>query len=299
MGISRSAVWKQIRTLESLGVEVFSVRGRGYRIPGGLDLLSMERIHASLSSESQSWLEEVEITLNTGSTNQLAADALRRGVHRGLYVSEQQTQGRGRRGRSWESPFAANLYFSLAWRFTRGLSALEGVSLAVAVALQETLLALGADQVRVKWPNDLLAAGSKLGGILIEVAGDTSSESQVVIGVGVNVCMPEQAAQRIDQRWSDVRQQGVICGRNALLAQLVNGLVEALQQFEQGGFAAFRERWASADAFMGRRVRVASAAQVQEGVYAGIDAQGALLLDTEEGRLVLHGGELSLRGVSE
>ncbi|WP_235263807.1 biotin--[acetyl-CoA-carboxylase] ligase [Nitrincola sp. A-D6] len=199
--ISRTAVWKQIKALEALGLEVFSIRGRGYRIPGGVDLIDLDRLKSLLESTSSIFLEEVDLRLSTGSTNELALEGLRHGVHRGLYVAEQQTAGRGRRGRQWVSPFASGLYFSLAWRFRCGVTALEGLSLTVGLALKRVLDKAGYADIGVKWPNDLLVNGKKLAGVLIEVTGDTAVESQLVIGIGMNTALREAETGCIDQHW--------------------------------------------------------------------------------------------------
>ncbi|WP_235017343.1 bifunctional biotin--[acetyl-CoA-carboxylase] ligase/biotin operon repressor BirA [Nitrincola tapanii] len=297
LGMSRSAIWKHIRTLESLGVEIFSVRGRGYRIPGGLDLLDLDACRAALLPQVSLRLEALQKHLNTASTNLLAAQALREGVHHGVYVAEQQTEGRGRRGRRWFSPFAANLYMSLAWRMPLGLASLEGLSLAVALALRNALIELGCDAVKVKWPNDLLIEQAKLAGILIEVSGDTTTEAQLVIGIGINVTMMQAPDGAIDQAWTSLQRSGVQVSRTHLLACVLNHLILALEKFEREGFVAFQSDWQNADAFYGQRSCVISGEQVVEGICLGVNEMGALQLETEQGRLSLHGGELSLRAL--
>lgn len=296
--ISRTAVWKQIKLLEAMGLEVFSIRGRGYRIPGGVDLIELDRLNALLGSISSILLDEVDLRLSTGSTNELALEGLRRGVHRALYVAEQQTAGRGRRGRQWVSPLASGLYFSLAWRFRCGVTALEGLSLAVGLALKRVLDQAGYRDVGVKWPNDLLIGGKKLAGVLIEVTGDTAVESQLVIGIGLNTGLREAETDAIDQQWSDLHQQGLAMNRTELLAALITELIPVLQEFECNGFKAFRDEWLAADIFRNQPVRVQTGADVFiTGIAAGVTETGALLLQTEQELRTLHGGEVSLRPV--
>ena len=135
-------------------------------------------------------------------------EALRRveaGGRSGLVcTAEQQTAGRGRRGREWISPFGRNLYVSTVWEFTQGAAALEGLSLAVGVAVAQALKGLGLPEVQLKWPNDIQHEGKKLGGVLLEMVGDASRQCQVVVGIGVNVAMPGAAANAIDQAWTDI-----------------------------------------------------------------------------------------------
>ncbi|WP_417582350.1 bifunctional biotin--[acetyl-CoA-carboxylase] ligase/biotin operon repressor BirA [Nitrincola sp.] len=296
--ISRTAVWKQVKLLEAMGLEVFSIRGRGYRIPGGVDLIELDRLNSLLGSTSSIQLDEIDLRLSTGSTNELALEGLRRGVHRALYVAEQQTAGRGRRGRQWISPLASGLYFSLAWRFRCGVTALEGLSLAVGLALKRALDQAGYRDVGVKWPNDLLVGGKKLAGVLIEVTGDTAIESQLVIGIGLNTGLREAEADAIDQQWSDLHQQGLTMDRTELLVSLLVELIPVLQEFERDGFKVFREEWLAADIFRNKPVRVQTGAEAYiTGIAAGVNETGALLLQTERELRILHGGEVSLRPV--
>jgi BirA family biotin operon repressor/biotin-[acetyl-CoA-carboxylase] ligase len=296
--ISRTAVWKQIKLLEAMGLEVFSIRGRGYRIPGGVDLIELDRLKGLLGATSPILLDEVDLRLSTGSTNELALEGLRRGVHRALYVAEQQTAGRGRRGRQWVSPLASGLYFSLAWRFRCGVTALEGLSLVVGLALKRVLDRAGYHDVGVKWPNDLLVGRKKLAGVLIEVTGDTAVESQLVIGIGLNTGLREVETDAIDQQWSDLNQQGLAMNRTELLAALLIELIAVLQVFERDGFKAFRDEWLAADIYRNQPVRVQTGAEAYiTGIAAGVSETGALLLQTEQELRTLHGGEVSLRPV--
>lgn len=298
IGISRTGIWKQIKALEELGLEVYSIRGRGYRIPGGVDLIEMERLTAGLKSEVGVFFDEKQLHLRTGSTNELAINALRQGVNRGLYIAEQQTAGRGRRGRHWISPFGSGIYFSLAWRFRCGVNELEGLSLVVGLAIKRVLDRAGLHAVQVKWPNDLLIQGAKLAGVLIEVQGDTAIESQLVIGIGINTSLTQHHAHAIEQPWADLQQQGLALTRTALLTEVINELVPVLNEFEREGFKRFKQEWMSGDVFLEKPVRVQTGADHYiHGIAKGVSETGALLLETDEGLRQLHGGEISLRGL--
>ncbi|MBA6411529.1 bifunctional biotin--[acetyl-CoA-carboxylase] ligase/biotin operon repressor BirA [Parahaliea sp. F7430] len=301
LGVSRTAVWKQLNRLQDLGLELESVRGLGYRIPGGLDLLDAAEISAAMRAESKALLRKLTVLDSVDSTN---AEAMRHrapGSSSGLaYTAEQQSAGRGRRGRQWVSPFARNIYLSLVWEFSQGAAALEGLSLAVGVAVANALQACGAPPLQLKWPNDVLCNGAKLGGILLEMTGDAAGNCQVVVGVGLNVSMPESAAENIEQAWTDVAR---ICGnkppsRNRLLAALLDELLPLLDGFEAGGFAPWREAWMALDAYADTAVVLHSAESRQAGIARGVDERGALQLETTLGLQSIFGGEISMRPVA-
>ncbi|MBA4501603.1 bifunctional biotin--[acetyl-CoA-carboxylase] ligase/biotin operon repressor BirA [Marinobacterium marinum] len=296
LGISRSAVWKHMQRLQELGLEVYSVKGRGYRLPGGLDLIDGERLREQLRLDEQDErLAVVEVAIETESTNSQGTQALQQGIPGGLFVAEYQHAGRGRRGRQWLSPLASSLCFTLAWRFNTGVAALEGLSLAVGLALQQALVELGIDQAGVKWPNDLLVGQAKLAGILIEISGDAAGECQVAIGVGLNVALPERLAEALDQPCVDLRTLGFTGDRTELLGALVLRLVRVLQDFENGGFARLRSAWEAVHVFQGQSVRLTSGAHTFEGVCLGVTDQGGIRLQTDQGTEVFHGGEVSVR----
>jgi BirA family biotin operon repressor/biotin-[acetyl-CoA-carboxylase] ligase len=207
LGISRTAVWKQLKKLEELGLEVEASKASGYRLPGGIELLDAQKIQSGLGTSASPVLTRLWLDSAVDSTNAEAMRQLQQGPCAGLVcLAEQQTAGRGRRGRSWVSPFASNLYLSVVWEFEGGAASLEGLSLAVGVAVAQGLENCGAGGIELKWPNDLLHQGRKLGGILIEMVGDAAGSCQVVIGIGINVRMPRQAGEAIDQAWTDLSQ---------------------------------------------------------------------------------------------
>jgi BirA family biotin operon repressor/biotin-[acetyl-CoA-carboxylase] ligase len=295
LSISRSAVWKHMQRLQELGVEVYSVKGRGYRIPGGLDLMELSRLQQLLPEAVRTRLGQLALSIETDSTNTQALAAMQNGVDTGLFAAEFQHAGRGRRGRQWISPLGSSLCFSLAWRFNSGAAALEGLSLAVGLALQQALARVGLASVGLKWPNDLLVNDAKLGGILIELSGDAAGECQVAIGVGLNVQLPETVAEQLDQPCIDLTRLGYAGTRTDLLAGLVSELIEMLERFENSGFAPLRSAWEEANAFRGREVALSSGPRRYEGVCLGVTDQGGLRLQTSAGQEVFHGGEMSVR----
>ena len=298
MGISRAAVWKYIKSLGELGITVDSVRGRGYRVEGGLDLLDMNRMNKLFSQSGLALLGEINLFKTIDSTNVWLIERIEQGLAKSgdLCLAEQQTAGRGRRGRTWVSPFGRNLYCSLVWKFDKGMNALEGLSLAVAVAIVEALNEAGVPDLALKWPNDIQGQGKKLAGILLEVRGDLSDNCDLVVGIGLNFFMPSLAAKEIDQAWIDLEQlMQKKADRNYFSALIIDHVLHALVEFDQKGFDAFLNRWNCWDAYRGRSVSVIAGKDIQEGVALGVNHQGALLLETDTGIKVFHGGEVSLR----
>ena len=298
LGVSRTAVWKQLRRLEGFGLTVEAVRARGYRLPGGLDLLDRQRILDDLQAPASALLQRLLVSEVVDSTNAELFRQMRDGTPaRGLVcTAEYQSAGRGRRGRGWVSPYGGNLYLSLAWQFAGGAAALEGLSLAVGVAASSALAGLGVEGIALKWPNDLLHGEAKLGGILIEMSGDAAGSCEVVVGLGINVNMPSAAATGIDRKWTDL---GQIAGpsppkRNQLLAALLNQLLPLLDEYERCGFAPWRERWQALDAWRGQAVEVSHGDRRSFGTARGVDGSGALLLETGSGVESVSGGEVSL-----
>jgi BirA family transcriptional regulator, biotin operon repressor / biotin---[acetyl-CoA-carboxylase] ligase len=300
LGISRAAIWKQIKVLKDLGVDIHAVTGKGYRIPGGIDLLDRNRVAAGFDTETALLRDRFDLHFSTGSTNTDAMQKAESGEAVYLVMAEHQSQGRGRRGRNWVSPFGHNIYMSLLWSFQGGVAALEGLSLVCALVVVRALRREGFQGFQVKWPNDVLFQGRKLAGILLEVNGEVAGHCRLIIGIGVNSVMPLKAASEIDQPYSDLRlASGRTADRNSLAASLANELVIGVRQFEHAGFAAFREEWMRTDCYLGCDVEISAGNNRTTGKVAGVDEAGRLLLDTTDGRQVISGGELlpSLRPV--
>ena len=236
----------------------------------------------------------IETVAETGSTN---ADLLARCATLAgptLLIAGQQHAGRGRAGRSWLSEPGASLMFSLAWRFKGPLHKLVGLPLAVGVALAETLGALGAP-VQLKWPNDLLKDGAKLAGILVETQAAPDGAVWAVIGVGLNLLMPDRLEHAIGRSVAAVPWLAQM-ERAELVAQLLSRLAAALAEFDDTGFAAFSERWNRLHAHRGQTVDIVDGGRVlRHGVAAGVDGIGRLLLDTAGGRVEIVSGDVSLR----
>lgn len=298
LGIGRSAAWKHIRAIRKLGLDVFAVRGKGYRLSAPVELLDRHQIMHRLEPHNAGRLRGVEVFFEIDSTNRYLMDHAARGGERPwLCFAESQSAGRGRRGRRWASPFAANLYFSLLWRFDLGADVLAGLSLVAGAAIAEALHRMGIEGIGLKWPNDLFHQNRKLGGLLIEVSGEASGPWDAVIGVGINLDMPRIAGRGIDQPWTDLKTAaGRSPGRNRAAAAVVDALLDALPRFERHGFAPFRALWTRYDITLDRMVSLhAGNGRVETGRARGVGEQGALLLECDGIVRGVTSGDISLR----
>jgi BirA family biotin operon repressor/biotin-[acetyl-CoA-carboxylase] ligase len=292
LGVSRSAVWKQLQQLEAeLGLSIHKVRGRGYQLAAPLTLL--DPLEIGRLAPSCSW--PVLVFDSIDSTN---AEALR-SIERlqaapFLVLAERQTAGRGRRGRKWVSPFAENIYYSLVLRIEGGMRQLEGLSLVVGLAVMQALRELGVPGVGLKWPNDVLVGQKKIAGILLELVGDPADVCHVVLGVGINVNM--QMTDEVDQQWTSMRlESGRMFDRNRLVAKIGLVLQKYLERHQVGGFSAVRAEWEQNHLWQGRAVTLIAGVNQINGEVLGIDSQGALRLKVDGVEKVFSGGELSLR----
>ncbi|WP_106475523.1 biotin--[acetyl-CoA-carboxylase] ligase [Phytohalomonas tamaricis] len=300
LGVSRTAVWKQLKKLETLGISLEAVRGKGYCISDALELLDGAEIVAALPLAARQQLVRLFINDTLSSTNTFLLDRFSDGAGHGeVCIAEMQTNGRGRRGRNWIGAWGRTLPFSLGWRFESGASRLEGLSLAIGVVVAELLASHGVE-LQLKWPNDLLLVKSgqayKLGGILIEVRGDIEGPCQVVVGIGLNVSLPEQFRLSVGQPVAAVHDVDRSISRNTLAAGLIEALVTLLPKFETEGFGPWRERWNARHYHAGQPVNVLQGRTNFEAIAEDVDEAGNLRV-REEGQLrLLSGGEVSLRG---
>jgi BirA family biotin operon repressor/biotin-[acetyl-CoA-carboxylase] ligase len=295
-GLTRAAVWKRIEALRDAGLRIEAQPGRGYALADRLELLERDNILQALPPEVGSRVAALDVAWSLDSTN---SELLRRqtvAAGATVLLAEQQTGGRGRRGRAWASPVAANLYLSIARHFSGGLARLGGLSLVAGVAVAEALHAQGFADVGLKWPNDLMVGGRKLGGLLVEGGGEHGGPVRAVIGVGINVSMPEAFAIAIDQPWIDLAALAASpLSRNAVAARVLTQLLPALDRFDEEGLAPFLSRYSRLDALAGREVLIHSAAGTEQGVAEGIAADGALRVRMAGQMRNVHAGEVSVR----
>lgn len=294
VGCSRATVHKSLQEAANLGVEVHAIRGRGYRLAEHFSWLDQSRLSQAVRRQGM----QFHFFEEQASTNEfLLGLAAEGGAHRSLVVAEFQTRGRGRRGRSWLSGLGGGIAFSFLWRSTRTAAELSGLSLAVGMVLTKALHQMGLTGAMVKWPNDIVVDEEKLAGVLIELSGDMLGPTVAVIGVGINVLGGSQLSQKVGQPVTDLARHLGRVNRNEVLLSLVNALDKGLQLFEAEGFAPFHADWGSYHAYRGRMVNISCRpGEVITGRELGINAEGALMLETSTGTRCFHSGEVSLRG---
>lgn len=294
LGISRASISNHIKVLSSLGLVIYSVTGKGYCLSQPLTLLNVAKIREQIIL---SHTADIEVLNVIGSTNQYLKDKTNF-IHNGhTCLAEAQTAGRGRHGRKWVSPYAASLYLSMHWSFTGGYSVLSGLSLAVGVAIVEALNQCDVHGIQLKWPNDIYAQGKKLAGVLIEIEGQIGSECKVIVGIGLNVSMPNNI-EDIGQPWIDLAQLSELqIDRNVLASALICQLTESLTLFESNGLEPFMKKWRELDVYSNQAVKLIIGQKTILGISRGIDTSGAILLETEKGVKAYHGGEVSVRPI--
>lgn len=295
LGISRAAVSKHIRGLSDMGLDVYRVTGKGYRIAEPLTLLDKKKIEQRLPPET---LPNIEIYSDISSTNDYLMSHIQKNIPQGsVCLAEHQSAGRGRRGRQWISPFGSHIYMSMYWHLEQGMSAAMGLSVVAALAVSDAIKSLYQIEVELKWPNDIYINGTKLAGILIDLEGQALEPCHSVIGLGLNVNMPFQSAAEIDQPWTDLQSHILTpIDRNILVAKLIECLKLRLIEHASSGINNMLNDWQQADVYLNKRVRLLTGEKETLGICRGINNQGALLLEIEGFIKPVYGGEVSLRG---
>jgi BirA family biotin operon repressor/biotin-[acetyl-CoA-carboxylase] ligase len=300
LGVSRAAVWKGIERLRMRGISIEAVPRRGYALPSAIELLDAPRIRAVVADGHASRLRSLDLKFDVDSTNtRLLAAAPPPYGCADVMLSELQHAGRGRRGRHWVAPFGGSIALSMGWAFTDASKASPTLSLCVGVAVARALVRAGAAGVRLKWPNDIWLDDRKLGGVLIELRAEASGPAHVVIGIGLNVALAVPVRAQIEASGVRVAAVADACAappsRNFIAGAIIDELLSMLVQFEQEGFAAFRDAWTALDGLRDRPAQVVRGEEVFSGTARGVDAQGVLRLE-REGRLhEFVSGEVSLR----
>lgn len=302
LGVSRSAVCKQLQGLSELDITVIAVSGKGYRLPRPLALLSLKQMERHLSEQCDQLLDGIEIHDYIASTNSyLLQKAHQSTTNAVACFAEFQAAGKGRRGKTWVSPFGSNIYLSILWRYQSGPAAISGLSLAVGVAVIRALNELGVTEVGLKWPNDIYWRQQKLAGILIEVSGESGGPCNAVIGLGLNCYIPPLQAEDIDQAWIDLDS---IVGRptqqmrNQLAAVLLNHLMPIIASFDELGLSRYLSEWRGYDCMQGNTVNISLGQQTYQGVVEGVDDQGMLLVrDLDQQVKTFASGEISFKAL--
>jgi len=310
LGVSRAAVWKLVGELRAAGVAIDSLSRRGYRLSAPVELLDAARMRAHACEQGRRLPDELEVHFLIDSTNDhlYAAPPPAPGAAR-VAFAELQSAGRGRRGRRWIAPFGSGLTFSISWTFAETPADLPALGLALGVAIAKVLSGLGAQRLSLKWPNDLLHDGRKLGGLLTQLRQESGGAATVVAGLGLNLALPDAARNAIEAvdtpdhpalavaDLAGATPQG-LPSRNLIASRLVLGLEDALREFATVGFTGFAHEWAALDALRGAPVRVHQGSERFEGTARGTDRDGALLVESAGRVLRVFSGDVSVRSAA-
>jgi len=282
LGVSRSTVNNYMKKLGELGLDIHSVPGKGYQISVPLELLDIQAIQEHLCFASLKLISNIEIKFQLSSTNSylmslVRAESQSSGV---ACFAEMQFSGRGRRGKSWVSPIGENIYLSILWRFKQAPVDFACLGLAMAVAVARAVKRIGLDLVKIKWPNDIYFNERKMGGLLLEMSGESQGPCSVVVGVGLNISMNSFLSRYIDQKWTSLKHHSdSYVSRNKVAGIVLEELVLALRDFQISGFEKFQSEWRQYDVIKGRQVILKMERTIIKGVALGIDQSGALLIE--------------------
>jgi len=301
-GVTRAAIWKQVAKLADLGLAVEAAPGAGYRLAHGLDLLDVEALRAALEPAVAARLAKLEVFTELDSTNRRLLAAPPSVGSLDVCIAEYQNAGRGRRGRRWQAPLGSGIALSVGWQFAGVPAEPSALTLAVGVAVRRVLDRVAGITIALKWPNDLVFDERKLGGILLEIQAEAHGGAHVVVGVGLNVALSAALLPSLCDWPRGAVDLTTALGRApppraVLAAALVNEIAALLADYPAQGFAAYRTEWRSADFLRGRAVRLDEGTGRSYGTALGIDADGALLVETDGGKRRVVAGDVSVRSV--
>lgn len=297
LGVSRTAVWKQLSRWQERGLPIHVVPGKGYRWVEPVEWWDESLLRCMMAPGAEGLLYSLQVEQTVASTNTVIFDRIVSERMSGIVcLAEEQTAGRGRRGRQWIAPFGAGFYCSVGWCFDEGVAALEGLSLAVGLAVARVLIDYGIGGVGLKWPNDIMCRDAKMGGILIEMQMDGDGRCLVVVGIGINLSLHAGMQDAVGRPVADLQtESGRPLERNKLGAKLLEAVLLLLKGYGQGRFASMRDDWCRLDILNGKDVQLMGLAEPLVGIARGADSHGALLIDTPDGQRAISSGEVSLR----
>lgn len=299
LGLSRAAIHKHIRALVERGVPIHRVPGRGYRLAEGITLLDQKTIAGRLSESARRLATAVEVLEEVDSTSaEIARSMGRQPLNGRICLAEKQTAGRGRRGRAWVASPYRDLMMSVGIEYRQWPQQLPTLSLVTALSIVQALEQLGAGELMLKWPNDVVHRDRKLCGVLLDVSGESHGGCRIIVGIGINVSMDTDKGRRMDQPWIDLETlTGSAPDRNEVAARCINVLLPVFDSFPERGFSGYLSQWRDRDALRGRPVTVHGAdGSTAQGEADGVDESGRLRVIGEQGQVrMFTQGEVSIR----
>lgn len=303
LGVTRAAVWKSVAELRERGIAVTSHERRGYQLARPVELLDVAALRASAQAAGLALPADSTVLFEVPSTNEYlrAAEPPPPGAPR-LVFAEWQTSGRGRRDREWLAPFGSGVTFSIGWTFAEMPADLAALGLALGVCVVRALRAMGAADLQLKWPNDIVHAHRKLGGLLLQMRSEAGGPAYVVAGLGLNLQLPDATrdALRTSPLATPATDLADACGGTAppritVAAQVAGEMLAGLGRFAQSGFTPFAAQWSACDSLRDEPVTVLRHDGQFEGIARGVDAEGALVVEAGGRIEKVHAGDVSLR----
>jgi len=299
LSISRTAVWKRIKSLRQSGLVIYPVKGKGYRTAQPLELLDQEKLFSYFDADIRPLIRKCTLHMEVDSTNQYLLNRIGHHDFQGhITLAEYQTQGRGRRGNEWISPFAAGIYLSIGWYFDPAPDPLALISLGTGVAVMRALCRAGIADAGLKWPNDVIWQNRKLGGTLVEMRAESAGPCYVVIGVGINYSFPEalNTSNEIDQPWVDITTiQNPAISRNEFTAILISEIIRLMNNYAGQDDCGIIDEWRHYDCAKGKSANLLMQNRTVNGLILGIDDGGALLMSVNDKLEKFSSGEISLK----
>lgn len=293
LSITRAGIWK---AMQSMPISIERDKRQGYRIAGGLELLNEKELNKKIESSVKNKYNKLIILNSIPSTNDYLFEQARGNIHDNLIcLAEAQSQGKGRRGRTWETPFGHNISCSFLWHYNCDSGQLSGLSQMIALSTVKAIEeATGIEDLKVKWPNDIYHQGKKLSGILIELLAQAHVNTTAIIGIGINGKLPENT--QINQPWTDLTNiLGAPPPRNRLAAALINHTISTLAEFHMDGLTPHIETWKHYDICAGKQVEIVRNSNDLKGIAEGINRRGELILRDKNNQLhTILSGEASL-----
>jgi len=297
LDVSRAAIWKSIRYLKTLGLEIEAIRGKGYCLDKKFEFLSSGHIRRMMSEGSKKSCQDIDIAFQIKSTNLHLLNRLNHNsIHGSVVFAEYQSEGRGRRNKKWVSPIGSGICFSIGWHLEVMPISLELLSLYMGIAAARSLDSIGIEKVGLKWPNDIIAGERKIGGILLDIKGESTGPLDIVVGVGINYELPKHPQLNIDQPITDIcstiRER---YSRNMISAILLSNIFEIFSDLKIGKNLDLINEWRKYDRYIGRKAVLILPNQKIIGLLKGVDDQGSLLMQVDGELSSYRSGEVSLR----
>ena len=297
LNVTRASVWKYLQQLRDYGLEVESRHGLGYRLPQAIELLDASKIKNALTKTAKGYCSGIDTFEEIDSTNAFILNQLNFAMPPGSVVmAEYQTNGKGRRGHQWLSPYASGINFSLFWRQENTQTTIGALSLIIGVAVIRSLKHIGIHRAGLKWPNDILIDNAKLGGILIDLQGEANGPVNIVIGVGLNYRLPEAGLILKEHIATDIcTHTDTLFSRNELAALIISSIFTVLDEINNQEYADLINEWRRYDAYKGRTASLLINNDTLTGILNGVNDDGCLLMHIKGEEQHFACGELSLR----